>query len=704
MTNRFPESAPSLEEAASSHNRSDSSDNQNEGATDDTTAAEYFINPQDLASIQREFGVELTGPDSFDDDITGAARITVGDIIDDLNDEVDLATAVESARIPFESLEDPYWNDHPEVYEFEVMLRSFIYAELRGIRYHQDLADFLERNPRIAFTLGFKPDLGPEDEYPALNAFQSPETPHQTTITRCANKRFLAQAERFITEVADEVEAYCRRHTHLVEMHELWSETDDTNPTESEEELDPDGLTKEQIRRLVNELMRHVCPHISFQRGKSKEIRKNLFLEVIAHCGLTNSSVYGGGDVFDIYVCPEDEELPHGRTFFDHMEGLSLEQMLEMFDAAVESMVGGAKDIGLYDRPVDLAIDVTTVEYTGLGKTFGFDALADPDSDDLKKRERSEAKAAIEEWELEPIVGEDPADIKHCNFDDAEKRAAAERVKDCVRWVNGTKKNDEDIEYGFQFAAAAFAEHTCPMIYGVKPIDNRTGEELAGHVSQFIDRAQELVVVDTVYMDAAYGRCSDVHNIFHYGHGFRTPDRYDVQYVTKMAERGRVRREVLEERYKIDHRFEDGDTPLSIKRNYGFGDHHSGSGNAHTTLVAIGKWDTDDIEDKETDRVVFATNHMGEDPAELRRFINGYRDRWVIENAFKEAKAFLAETHSSSEKPRLFYFLFAVLLFNVWMLIDRLAKKRLGMEFAGDPLISFQVFVAAVANYMRPVD
>lgn len=38
------------------------------------------------------------------------------------------------------------------------------------------------------------------------------------------------------------------------------------------------------------------------------------------------------------------------------------------------------------------------------------------------------------------------------------------------------------------------------------------------------------------------------------------------------------------------------------------------------------------------------------------------------------------------------------------MLVDRLAKKRLGMEFAGEPLISFEVFVAAVANFMRPID
>lgn len=104
--------------------------------------------------------------------------MTANEIIDSLNNEVDIMNAVTDAKIPLECFNDPYWNDHPEVYEFEVMLRSFIYVELRGIRYHQDLADFLERNPSIALTLGFKPDLGPEDECPALNAYQTPDTPH----------------------------------------------------------------------------------------------------------------------------------------------------------------------------------------------------------------------------------------------------------------------------------------------------------------------------------------------------------------------------------------------------------------------------------------------------------------------------------------------------------------------------------------------
>lgn len=629
------------------------------------------------------------------------ADIVAQDIIDELNDGEDLDAIVADLEIPFDCFDDPYWEDHPDMYAFETMLRSFIYAELRGIRYDNDLADFLDKHPEIAFKLGFQPDNEPG--CPTLDAFQTPETPHQTTVTRCANKRFKARTEKFINSVANEVEEYCREHTHVLELTELWSEDPDTNPGEAEEELDPDGLSKTQIRRLVNELMRHLCPNMEFKRGQSKTIRKNLFLEVIAHCSLTNSSVYNGGDVYDIYAKPGDEELPAGKSFFDRMKGLTVDEMLEMFDDAVESMIGAAKDIDLYDRPVDIALDVTTVEFTGLGKTFGYDAIANPEDDDLKKREASEAKTAIEKWELEPIVGEDPADIKHANFDDPEKVAAAKRVKDCVEYVNGTKNHDDEIEYGFQFAAGAIAEKTCPMFVSVQPMTGRSQEEMCDHVRDSLERAQELVVIDSVYMDSYYSK-SGVLNLFHYGNAFRMPDVFNVDYVAKMPEHERATKQVLEERYSDNHlEYDEGPTATTIKRNYAYGTSQT-TETAHTTLVAIKKRKVDDVKDKVTDRVIFATNRQYADGGEAKRGINGYSDRWMIENGFKEAKKFLAKTHSSHRCPRIFYFVFALLLFNMWVLVDRVAKHRLGLEFAGEPIIGFEVLVAAVTESLRPVD
>lgn len=687
MTNRFPDQNASLQESE-----------QDEDEDEDLPA---LPEPDPDRTFTGGTRCSFEKPRA-----SGAAYQYSGRIIEGLNqDNIDLAQTIGDAPIPKRALNDNYWRDHPKAYEFKTMLRTIVYQRLRGIQSDAQLERFLDNHPRIALDLGF----GTETEQPAsLRDFTAPATPHQTTITRTANERFCDAAEMFIDETVREVREYAQEHDHVPALAELWSEDptvdlSDDPDEEAEEEIDPQSLTKAQIRRLTNEMMRHVAPNLDFQRGKTRRLRKNLFLEVIGHCCLTNSSVYGGGDTYDIYAKPTEEELPHGKTFFDHMKSLSLDEMLEMFDAAIDSMVGAAQDIGHYDRPVDLAIDVTTVGFTGLGKRVSFESISDPEADGLSKREAEETRVAIEKWDLEPVVGETAAKIRQAAFDDPEKQAAAERVKGCVEWVQGTKHNDEEIEYGFQFAACAIAEPTMPMIVGVDPISGRTGEEMADHVSGLVERAQKIVTVDTVYADKAYFS-AEVVNQFHHGHGFRTSDRLDVEYVIPIPARQRERRQLLEERWKdLDHAYADGRNDVTVMREYPFGGGANGQ-NAFTTAVAVPRKDVDEVEDKVEDRVMFATNRQGATPAELHRTMNRYSDRWIIENGFRDVKKFLAKTQSREAEPRLFYFLLGTLLFNCWRLTDSVAKQRLGVHNTEEPIIKFEVFTAAVINSLRPID
>lgn len=71
---------------------------------------------------------------------------------------------------------------------------------------------------------------------------------------------------------------------------------------------------------------------------------------------------------------------------------------------------------------------------------------------------------------------------------------------------------------------------------------------------------------------------------------------------------------------------------------------------------------------------VFATNlRIG--PAEAEAYCQRYSRRWQIENAYKSIKYdFLAKTSSKDYRVRLFYFVFAALLHNIWRLTDFLLK------------------------------
>jgi IS4 transposase len=77
---------------------------------------------------------------------------------------------------------------------------------------------------------------------------------------------------------------------------------------------------------------------------------------------------------------------------------------------------------------------------------------------------------------------------------------------------------------------------------------------------------------------------------------------------------------------------------------------------------------------------VFATDpSVGAGEAEA--FCRRYSRRWQIENEYKSIKNdFLAKTSSKDYHVRLFYFVFAVLLHNIWRLTDFLLKAGVGGE------------------------
>jgi hypothetical protein len=100
---------------------------------------------------------------------------------------------------------------------------------------------------------------------------------------------------------------------------------------------------------------------------------------------------------------------------------------------------------------------------------------------------------------------------------------------------------------------------------------------------------------------------------------------------------------------------------------------------------------------------VFATNlRVGPDEAES--FCRRYSRRWQIENEYKSIKHdFLAKTSSKDYRVRLFYFVFAVLLYNIWRLTDFLLKASFeGEDYA--PVLTVWECVELVCGEQIPLD
>jgi len=101
---------------------------------------------------------------------------------------------------------------------------------------------------------------------------------------------------------------------------------------------------------------------------------------------------------------------------------------------------------------------------------------------------------------------------------------------------------------------------------------------------------------------------------------------------------------------------------------------------------------------------VFTTNlRVGLEEAES--FCRRYSRRWQIENDYKSIKGdFLAKTSSKDYRVRLFYFVFAVLLYNIWRLTDFLLKAGVDGEMDYAPVLTAGECVEIVASALIPPD
>ena len=629
-----------------------------------------------------------------------------------------LTECVATAGIDFARFEDRKWSNHPRIHSFEALVRSYIWGMLRGIEYRSHIVSELSDRPNTRRELG----------YGTFNGTR--RCPHQTNFNEAWNDRFGPDLRSFITEVVAYVREWAYDNNRLIETTELLV------PDERDETQE---LTKDQIRRIVNEMVGYITPNYSFNREGGVSHDKNVFFKLLAHCALTSSSVHGGGDTFE-WQQIDDDDPPHGRTVLDLVKSLSAGEMLSMYADAIDGVVEALdKQVGLYDSPVPLAIDTTTIESDAKWKRVTISSIADPEYHEWSDRKKKDTYAYIEEEGIECLVGEDPEKIRTASFRNDEKREAAERISDVVRYVHGTKSGD-DFKYAWEFGAAAIAHPSCPLIYAMEPLERK--DELEDHVERFIERGQELVTVSEVYMDSAYSQVA-VQQLFHYGNGFRTEDQFNIPYVMNIREEDSVKKAVLQEkpgRGDITTRMDENEGDISVVKNYR--QHSQEHGYGATTLVGLPKRDYEnggvvDVEDPVTDRVAFSTSRTDidaenaiellrgpdsesfSDPVRKRKAKHerGYTNRWLIEIGFEKTKDFLAFTKSGHGGVRLFYVLYASLLFDVWMTVDRAIKQEeyeLGFDvethdeddsvvYATSPRISADVLSTIVANYLRPV-
>jgi len=244
--------------------------------------------------------------------------------------------------------------------------------------------------------------------------------------------------------------------------------------------------------------------------------------------------------------------------------------------------------------------------------------------------------------------------------------------------VSGTKDHESR---AFKFATISIVGRNIPLILGIEPIressewDKNPPNKIHRVVRRLVKRAQEHVPIETVLCDREFDSQRVLQTLSNLGVNYLIPKRINST-----------------EREAIETMETDGEAVAVETASV-----HVEAGNHQLRFLYVPSTKGDGT-------AVFATNlRVGPDEAET--VCRRYSRRWQIENEYKSIKNdFLAKTSSKDYRVRLFYFVFAVLLHNIWRLTDFLLKAGVSGEMDYAPVLTAGECVELVCSALIPPD
>lgn len=424
---------------------------------------------------------------------------------------------------------------------------------------------------------------------------------------------------RFPEELRDIVSSWVtkiREYAHKcgVPIQTVREPSQENNKSESTGSND-DDFSSQQITQMLKLGRSYAFAPFDSERAQNISYDDNCFLELQSYIGMVGCGADQGSRRFAAHS--HREQTPHGDTHLRTIKQFDPDQIRSGFDEATEQMLEAIDHLP-FQEPVTVAIDTTTIPYYG-------------------------------------------------------------RVDD-MPMVSGTKH-----EYrGYKFATLTLVGRNVPLILAIEPVvessswDQNRPNQLHRLVRRLVERAKQLVTVDTVVCDREFDSM-DV---------FQTLSNLNVNYL--------IPKRTMQTEATVLEQMDADDEDVAVETAQVDVEH--GSHEMRFCYVPTRSEESDGT-------AVFATNvAVSADDAE--GFCRRYSDRWQIENEYKTIKHdFLATTSSKDYRVRSFYFVFAVLLYNLWRLTDLLLKASVSIEIVDfSPYLTAGEFVDYVAKYLRPVD
>lgn len=244
--------------------------------------------------------------------------------------------------------------------------------------------------------------------------------------------------------------------------------------------------------------------------------------------------------------------------------------------------------------------------------------------------------------------------------------------------VSGTKDSGGR---AFKFATLSVVGRNIPLVLAVEPVressswDENPPNRVHRVVRRLLLRAKDHVPIEMVLCDREFDSMCV----------FQTLSNLDVNYL--------IPKRVTSSEREVFERMDEGDQEVAVET----ASVHVETGSHPMRFLYVPSTSSEGT-------TVFATN-LRVGPDEVETFCQRYSQRWQIENEYRSIKGdFLAKTSSKDYRVRLFYFVFAVLLYNIWRLTDSLLKAGVEREMDYAPVLTAGECVELVASALIPPD
>lgn len=204
---------------------------------------------------------------------------------------------------------------------------------------------------------------------------------------------------------------------------------------------------------------------------------------------------------------------------------------------------------------------------------------------------------------------------------------------------------DRGTDCAYKFATICIVDPSVRFTLGWVALDGNETDELADALRQLVSQARRYVELNRVYFDRGFYRA----------HLALTLEELVIEFVMRAPQTRKIQRFIAdhdEDTFVVDYEMARSNPP---------------TGRTTVRLVVVPH------RSREDDHFCLVTNRdITHDVA--HPLAEAYRRRWGIETSYRNVTEFLPKTSSPTLSVRLFYFLFAVALYNLWVLTNRLLR------------------------------